>query len=183
MTRAAVLAALLVLAVAPAVAHADVSAQEAVQIVKQEPAARTLLLSHPGARFTAQRAGSDWLVIVRQAFPRTPLASWLVDRASGAISGHSPAESIRRLEDTAVIRIALRDPKVADWVRRYKAHTQYASYDPTFHLWTVHVNAGQRYGEIAQVDVDDRTRQGAARVDGAAGELDHGARLQGLVRA
>jgi hypothetical protein len=33
MTRAAVLAALLVLAVAPAVAHADVSAQEAVQIV------------------------------------------------------------------------------------------------------------------------------------------------------
>ena len=157
MTRVAVLAALLVLAAAPAVALADVSSQRAIQIVRQQPAARTLLLTHPGARFTAQRAGKDWLVIVRQAFPRTPLASWLVDRTSGAISGHSPTESIRRLEDTAAIRIALRDPKVADWVRRYKAHTEYASYEPTFHTWTVHVNAGKRYGEIAQVDVDDRT--------------------------
>ena len=56
-----------------------------------------------------------------------------------------------------MIRIALRDPKVADWVRRYKAHTQYASYNPTFHTWTVHVNAGKQYGEIAQVEIDDRT--------------------------
>ena len=56
-----------------------------------------------------------------------------------------------------MIRIALRDPKVADWVRRFDQHTQYASYDPTFHTWTVHVNAGKQYGEIAQVEVDDRT--------------------------
>ena len=56
-----------------------------------------------------------------------------------------------------MIRIALRDAKVADWVRRYEAHTQYASYDPTFHTWTVHVNAGKQYGEIAQVEIDDRT--------------------------
>jgi hypothetical protein len=93
MTRAAVLAALLVLAVAPAVAHADVSAQEAVQIVKQESAARTLLLSHPGARFTAQRAaalardrgrpfrahrsraGSSIARAVRSAVTRRPRAS------------------------------------------------------------------------------------------------------------
>src|SRR6476646_637098 len=155
--RAAVLAALLVFAAAPGVAQAGVSSREAIQIVRQQPAARTLLLTHPRARFSAQAAGSDWLVIVRQAFPRTPLASWLVDRTSGAVSGHSPTAGIRRLEDTAVIRIALRDAKVADWVRRYKAHTQYASFDPTFHTWTVHVNAGQRYGEIAQVEVDDRT--------------------------
>jgi hypothetical protein len=155
--RAAVLAALLVFAAAPGVAHAGVSSGEAIQIVKQQPAARTLLLTHPGARFSARAAGSDWLVIVRQAFPRTPLASWLVDRTTGAVSGHSPTASIRRLEDTAVIRITLRDAKVADWVRRYKAHTQYASFDPTFHTWTVHVNAGRRYGEIAQVEVDDRT--------------------------
>jgi len=85
--RAAVLAALLAVAAAPAVAHADVSSRQAVAIVKRQPAARTLALAHPGARFTAQSAGSDWLVIARQAFPRTPLASWLVNRKSGAISG------------------------------------------------------------------------------------------------
>ena len=81
--RAAVLAALLVFAAAPGVAHAGVSSREAIQIVKRQPAARTLQLTHPGARFSARAAGSDWLVIVRQAFPRTPLASWLVDRTTG----------------------------------------------------------------------------------------------------
>ena len=95
--RAAAVAALLVLVAGPAVAHAGVSSREAIQIVRQQPAARTLLLTHPGARFTAQAAGSDWLVIVRQAFPRTPLASWLVDRKSGAVSGHSPTASIQPL--------------------------------------------------------------------------------------
>jgi hypothetical protein len=155
--RAAVLAALLASAGVPAVAHAAVSPGQAEQIVRRLPAARTLLLTHAGARFTAQPAGKDWLVIARQAFPKTPLASWLVNRKTGAVSGHSPTASIQRLEDTAVIAIALRDPKVADWVRRYKAHTQYARFDPTFRTWTVHVNAGQRSGEIAQVDVDDRT--------------------------
>jgi hypothetical protein len=159
LVRAAVLAALLAFAGAPAVAHAAVSKSEAEQIVRQLPAARTLLLTHPGATFTAQVAGSDWLVIARQAFPKTPLASWLVDRTSGEVSGHSPTASIQRLEDTAAIQIALRDPKVADWVRRYKAHTEFAKFDPTFHTWTVHVNAGQRYGEIAQVEIDDRTGQ------------------------
>ncbi len=96
-------------------------------------------------------------MIARQAFPRTPLASWLVNRKSGAISGHSPTESIRHLEEAAVIRIALRDAKVADWVRRFDQHTQFASYNPTFHTWTVHVNAAKQYGEIAQVEIDDRT--------------------------
>jgi hypothetical protein len=157
MRQAAVLAALLVLFAVPALARAGVTSREAIQIVKQQPAARTLLLTHPGARFTARAAGGNWLVIVRQAFPRTPLASWLVDRTSGAISGHSPTASIQRLEDSTVIKIALKDAKVADWVRRYKQHTEYASFEPTFHIWTVHVNAGERYGEIAQVDVDDRT--------------------------
>ncbi|HET6173505.1 MAG TPA: hypothetical protein VFD90_12900 [Gaiellales bacterium] len=157
MRRAAVLAALLVLVAAPAVARAAVSPEQAVAIVKRQPAARTLLLTHPGATFGAQPAGGDWLVIARQALPRTPLASWLVDRRSGAVTGHSPTSAIKRLEDTAVIRIAMHDPKVADWVRRYPAHTAYATYDPTFHTWTVHVNAGRRYGEIAQIDVDDRT--------------------------
>ena len=57
---------------------------------------------------------------------------------------HSPPDGIRRLEDTAAIRIALADPKVADWIKRYKAHTQYATFDSTFHTWTVHVNAGRR---------------------------------------
>jgi hypothetical protein len=155
--RAAVMAALLAVAAAPAVAHADVSSRQAVAIVKRQPAARTLALAHPGARFTAQSAGSDWLVIARQAFPPTPLASWLVNRKSGAISGHSPTESIRHLEEPAVIRIALRDAKVADWMRRFDRHTQFASYNPTFHTWTVHVNAGKQYGEIAQVEIDDRT--------------------------
>ena len=73
------------------------------------------------------------------------------------VRGHSPVEAIRRLEDTSAIRIALRDPKAADWLKRYKAHTQYATYDSTLHLWTVHVNAGEPYGEVAQVEVDDRT--------------------------
>ena len=89
--------------------------------------------------------------------PATPLASWVIDRASGRVVSQSPPGSIRRLEDTAAIKLALADPKVADWLRRYKAHTQYATYEPTLHTWTVHVNAGQPYGEVAQVEVDDRT--------------------------
>jgi hypothetical protein len=157
MRAAAALAALLVLVALPAAARADVSSQQAIAIAKRQPAGRSLLLSHPGARFTVRRAGGNWLVLARQAFPQTPLASWLIDRSTGGIRGQSPAESIRRLEDASAIRIALRDPKVADWVRRYKAHSQYATYDSTFHTWTVHVNAGPPYGEIAQVEVDDRT--------------------------
>ena len=42
----------------------------------------------------------------------------------------SPPGGIRRLEDTAAIKLALADPKVADWLKRYKAHTQYATYEP-----------------------------------------------------
>ena len=157
MRAAAALAALLVLVALPAVAHADVSEQGAVSIAKSQPEGRSLLLSHPGATFTVRRAGTNWLVLARQAFPKTPLASWLIDRTSGEIRGHSPTASIRHLEDASAIRIALRDPKVADWIGRYKEHTQYATYDSTLHTWTVHVNAGSRYGEIAQVEIDDQT--------------------------
>ncbi|MDX6618321.1 MAG: hypothetical protein QOK36_707 [Gaiellales bacterium] len=153
----AVLASLLVLVALPVVARADISRREAIAIVKQQPEGRTLLLSHHDARFTVRRAGPNWLVLARQAFPDAPLASWLVDRSSGKLRGHSPIEAIRHLEDTSAIRIALHDPKVSDWLDRYKAHTQYATYDSTLHLWTVHVNAGAPYGEVAQIEVDDRT--------------------------
>ena len=157
MRATVVLVALLALVAAPVVARADVSPKQAIAIAKRQPSGHTLLLEHPDAHFTVRRAGRNWLVLARQAFPATPLSSWIVDRATGVLHGQSPVEAIRRLEDTAVIRIALRDPKAADWIKRYKAHTQYATYDPTFHLWTVHVNAGKQYGEIAQIEVDDRT--------------------------
>ncbi len=158
MRRAAVLAAaLLVLVAAPAGARAGITGQEAIAIAKQQPEGHALVLAHPGARFSVRLAGTNWLVLARQAFPRTPLASWVIDRASGQVRDRSPIEAIRSLEDTAAIRIALRDPKVADWLSRYKGHTQYATYDSTFHTWTVHVNAGSPYGEVAQVEVDDRT--------------------------
>jgi hypothetical protein len=158
MRRAAVLAAaLLVLVALPVVARADVSSQQAISIAKGQPDGNTLLLSHPDARFTARRAGKNWLVLARQALPSTPLASWVIDRSDGRVLSQSPAGGIHRLEDTAAIRIALADPKVADWLKRYKAHTQYATYESTLHTWTVHVNAGQPYGEVAQVEIDDRT--------------------------
>ncbi|MDX6563467.1 MAG: hypothetical protein QOD65_3281, partial [Gaiellales bacterium] len=158
MRRAAVLAAaLLVLVALPVVARADISSKRAIAIAKQQPDGHSLLLSHPDARFSARRAGSNWLVLARQALPSTPLASWVIDRASGRVLSRSPAGGVRRLEDTSAIRIALADPKVADWLKRYKAHTQYATFEPTLHIWTVHVNAGQPYGEVAQVEVDDRT--------------------------
>jgi hypothetical protein len=157
MRAAAALAALLVLVALPAAARADVSEQGAISIAKAQPEGRALLLSHPGARFTVRRAGPNWLVLARQAFPQTPLASWLIARANGEIRGQSPTRSIRRLEDASAIRIALRDPKAADWIRRYKAHTQYATFDSTLRTWTVHVNGGPPYGEIAQIEVDDRT--------------------------
>jgi hypothetical protein len=157
MRAAALLAALLVLVALPAAAQAAISPREAIVIARQQPEAHRLLLSHPDARFTVRRAGTNWLVLAHQAFPTTPLASWLVDRASGRVRGRSPIDAIQSLDDVAAIRIALHDPKAADWIKRYKAHTQYATYDSTFHLWTVHVNAGARYGEVAQVIVDDRT--------------------------
>ena len=59
---------------------------EAIAIAKEQPAGRTLLLAHPDARFTARRAGANWLVLARQAFPETPLASWVIDRERAARS-------------------------------------------------------------------------------------------------
>jgi hypothetical protein len=54
-------------------------------------------------------------------------------------------------------RMALHDPKVADWLRRYppKPITA-AEYDADAHRWTVRVWSG-RAGEIARAKVDDRT--------------------------
>jgi hypothetical protein len=158
MRRAAVLAAaLLVLVALPVAARADVSSRGAIAIAKAQPDGSALLLSHPDARFSVRRAGKNWLVLVREALPGAPLASWVIERASGRVVSESPPGGIRRLEDTAAIKLALADPKVADWLKRYKAHTQYATFEPTLHTWTVHVNAGQPYGEVAQVEVDDRT--------------------------
>ena len=60
MRRAAVLAAaLLVLVALPVVARADVSSQEAVAIAKGQPDGKTLLLSHPDARFTRAARGGE----------------------------------------------------------------------------------------------------------------------------
>ena len=158
MRAAAVLAAaLLVLVALPVVARADVSAAEAIAIAKEQPGGRTLLIGHPDVRFTAQRAGKNWLVFAREKFPPTPLASWVIARASGKLVSESPPGAIKRLADTEAIRIALEDPKVADWLKQYKAHTQYATFDDTFRTWTVHVNAGEPYGEVAQIEVSDRT--------------------------
>ena len=150
-------AALLVLVAVPAGARADVSGPQAIAIAKKQPEGKSVLLSHPDARFTVRRAGSNWLVLVREAFPTTPLASWVIDRASGVVRSRSPTNGPRRLVDTAVIRTALADPKVADWIKRYRAHTQHATFEPTRRTWTVHVNAGQPYGEVAQIEIDDRT--------------------------
>ena len=128
----------------PRVARADVSAQRGDR--DRQAAARgphAAALAPRRALHARSARAANWLVLARAGLPaRRRSRAGSIDRASGAISGQSPTESIRRLEDTAAIRIALRDPKVADWVRRYKAHTQYATYDPTFHTWTVHVNAG-----------------------------------------
>ncbi|HEY3614409.1 MAG TPA: hypothetical protein VGK92_11915, partial [Gaiellales bacterium] len=153
----ATLVALLVLVALPSAALASVTPAQAIAIAKRQPEGRTLLLSHHDARFTVRTAGRNWLVLAHQAFPDTPLASWLIDRADGTVRGRSPVASIRHLEDTSAIRIALRDPKAADWLKRYKAHTEYATYDPTLQLWTVYVNAGAPYGEVAQIIVDDHT--------------------------
>ena len=150
-------AALLVLVAVPAIARADVSGPQAIAIAKNQPEGKAVLLSHPDARFTVRRAGGNWLVLAREAFPATPLASWVIDRVSGVVRSRSPTNGPRRLVDTAVIRTALADPKVADWIKRYRAHTQFATFEPTGRTWTVHVNAGQPYGEVAQVEIDDRT--------------------------
>src|SRR5215210_1566989 len=98
MRRAAVLAAaLLVLVAVPAVARADVSSRGAIAIAKQQPEARKLLLTHRDATFTARRAGPNWLVLARERFPQTPLASWVIERASGRVASRSPVDSIQRL--------------------------------------------------------------------------------------
>ena len=54
----------------PAVARADVSAQQAIAIAKKQPEGRALLLAHPDARFTVRRAGKNWLVLARPGVSR-----------------------------------------------------------------------------------------------------------------
>lgn len=65
------------------------------------------------------------------------------------------AEANRTAADAT--RIALRDPKVADWLRRYPPKPITAAvYDPDLHRWTVRAWSGEA-GEIFRVKLDDRT--------------------------
>ena len=82
--RAAVLAALLAVAAAPAVAHADVSSRQAVEIVKRQPAARTLAARAP-----------------RRALHRSARGQRLArDRAAG-LPAHAARELARRIARAA----------------------------------------------------------------------------------
>ena len=53
----------------------------------------------------------------------------------------------------AAIRAALADPKIADWVGRYRHHTERAERSSDAQLWTVHVDAPVG-GEIARAEVE-----------------------------
>ena len=185
MRRAAVLAAaLLVLVAVPAVARADVSAQQAIAIAKQQPEGRDLLLSHPDARFTARRAGSNWLVLARQAFPTTPLASWLIDRSSGARDravAAARASGGSRTPRRSASRCAIRRSPTGSSATRRTRSTRPSTPRCTPGPCTSTPAQPLRRGRAGR---DRRPhRRGQARLDGAAGELGHGARLQGLVRA
>ena len=183
--RAAVLAALLAFAGAPAVAQADVSSQEAMQIVRQLPAARTLLLTHP--RATLQRAGRGQ----RLARDRAPgLSRARRSRAGSSIAragevtrpfadGEHPAPRGHGGDPHRAARPQGRRLGAA----LQGAHPVRDASTPTFHTWTVHVNAGAALRRDRAGRDRRPHRQGAARLDGPAGELDDGARLQGLVRA
>src|SRR5215470_7426482 len=59
-----------------------------------------------------------------------------------------------RLNESKVTRIFLDDPKVADWLRHYRASARQTTAVYDKHVWTVNVWAGAA-GEIATGKVDD----------------------------
>jgi hypothetical protein len=68
-----------------------------------------------------------------------------------------PSPDAARLTESAATRIALRHPKVADWLDRYPPRPQTdAEYRPATDEWVVKAWSGEA-GQIAQVKLDDRT--------------------------
>jgi hypothetical protein len=67
----------------------------------------------------------------------------------------SPAPA--RLDEADAVRLALEDPKVADWLDRYPPQpTTSASYEPETSIWVVKAWSGEA-GQIAQAVVEDTT--------------------------
>jgi hypothetical protein len=64
-----------------------------------------------------------------------------------------------RLRDEQAIRLALADPKVADWVERYRGRklTRQATFDAGDDIWEVKVWAPGEAGQIVLAKVDDET--------------------------
>jgi hypothetical protein len=62
-----------------------------------------------------------------------------------------------RLAEAAVVRIAERNPKIAEWLRSYPRHTGYASYSGASGTWLVHIDDARANGagEVAQAEVTD----------------------------
>ncbi len=64
-----------------------------------------------------------------------------------------PGPLEQTIGSAAAIRAALADPKIADWVGRYRHHTERAERSSDAQLWTVHVDSPVG-GEIARAEVE-----------------------------
>jgi hypothetical protein len=70
-------------------------------------------------------------------------------------SEFAPPDTTPKLSKKRASDIALKDPKVASWLKHYPRVISYdASYDAKTLAWTVHVYSGKA-GEVARVKVDD----------------------------
>jgi hypothetical protein len=149
--------ALAVLLLWPAGALADVGRARAIAIVERTPAARTLVLQNPTATFGASHSPGIWSITLAKVGSARPLGSWTLDARNGRVLGGSalsPAPPTPRITGPRAALIARNDPRISDWIRRYRKVTD-ATNGPENGLWTVHLWSGGQ--EIAQATVSDAT--------------------------
>lgn len=64
-----------------------------------------------------------------------------------------PGPLEKTIDSAAAIHAALADPKIADWVARYRTHTERAEHTSDAQIWTVHVDS-PKGGEVARAEVE-----------------------------
>jgi hypothetical protein len=97
------------------------------------------------------------LALAPAALAATPTSAVYDAKGHLVQTEFAPPDTTPKLSKKKASDIALKDPKVASWLKHYPRVISYdATYDPKTLLWTVHVYSGKA-GEVARVKVEDAT--------------------------